>query len=157
MTQESAAVLLAAGEGCPAAIARHEFVEVIAEAKSFRVPAAPPDCDRLVSWRGELIPVVDLRCLAEASGPADSTDRNLALVVTYQPKEGEPLQYGCLWLSDYPRAITVRDDQSCDLPRDRKNWLEISLCSFLLDDEAVPILDLPRIFSGGLAIRRNPG
>lgn len=153
MTRESAAILLDAGEDCPAAISRHEFVEVLAGAKSFHVPAAPPDCDRLVSWRGELIPVVDLKRLTEANDPADSPTRNLALVVTYQPKAGERLQYACLWLSDYPRAISVNDNQSCDLPLERRNWLEISLCSFLLDGKAVPILDLSRIFSRGLAIR----
>lgn len=146
-----------AGDDCLAAIARHEFVEVIAEAKSFRVPAAPADCDRLVSWRGELIPIVDLRRLTETSDPEDSPTRNLALVVTYQPKAGELLQYACLWLSDYPRAITVNDNQNCDLPPERKRWLDISRCSFLVDDKAVPILDLPRIFSRGLALRSKPG
>ncbi len=156
MTQESAAVLLAAGEAGMAAIARHEFVEVIAEAKSFHVPAAPPDCDRLVRWRGELIPVVDLRCLTEGAATAASPDRHLALVVTYQPKAGESLRYACLWLRDYPRAITVNDNQSCDLPPGRERWLEISRCSFLHDGDVVPILDLPRIFSGSLSLRSKP-
>lgn len=156
MTRESIAVLLDAGEDSPAAVARHEFIEVLTEVKSFRVPVAPPDCDMLVSWRGELIPAVDLRNLVGANDPEDSPARNLALVVAYQPNAGEPLQYACLWLGDYPRMVPVSDLQDCVLPPEKQNWFEISLGSFLLEDEAVPILDLPRIFSRDLAIRRRP-
>ena len=155
MTRESTAVLLDAGEGCPAAIARHEFVEVLVAAKSYRVPAAPPDCDRLVSWRGELIPGVDLARLAGTSDGEDQAARNLALVVAYQPAAGDPLRYACLWLNDYPRAIAVGDDQVCELSPGKQNWQDISRCSFLLDGGAVPILDLPRLFSAGLEIRRR--
>lgn len=156
MTRESIAILLDVGENVSVAIARHEFVEVLAETKSFRVPASPPDCDMLISWRGELIPAIDLRSLVEMDDSGNSLSRDLALVVAYQPKAREPLRYACLWLSNYPRVISVSDKQGCDLPPEKQNWLEISLSFFSLEGETVPILDLPRIFSRDLVIRRHP-
>ncbi len=157
MARESAAVLLTVGDGCPAAIGRHEFVEVLVDAKSFHVPVAPADCDSLVSWRGELIPVVDLMGLMNDADRQAPPTQHLTLVVAYQARAEEPLRHAGLWLRDYPRAILVNDDQSCELPPEKKNWQEISLCAFSREGTAVPILDLPRIFSATLPLRRPPG
>jgi hypothetical protein len=50
-----------------------------------------------------------------------------------------------------PERVRVTDEQACALPESPPGWHEVAISCFEHPDHgAVPILDLPRLFSGPL-------
>jgi len=130
--------------GVRAAAAEHELLEVLPRPDLEAGAAA--DAPSL-SWRGRRLALLD---------PAAPFHRETAVpwaVVARVPEAGGGVgvDYGALALAAPPRALTVRDALACEPPDatllDHLVWSYFALSAFRHDGEAVPILDLPLLFS----------
>jgi chemotaxis signal transduction protein len=140
----SRALRLEAAGGCAVAVAPHDVVEILAEAKTTPVPLAPDHCRELIAWRDEMLPVFDLGRWRDPHAPAGK----LLAVVAYQKSANDPVTHGCLRLDAFPKMISVDDLQACPLPD--PSWRAIALSCFQDHDKAIPIVSLERVFNTSL-------
>jgi hypothetical protein len=91
-------------------------------------------------------------------GTDDQVDRVAPIHPTSYPEvNSDQLKYG--WVaanvltgsrSHAPARARVTDEQACALPKRPGNWRTLAIPCFKQGDQPIPILDLPRIFGGGL-------
>jgi chemotaxis signal transduction protein len=122
------------------------------------VPQTPPHARHVILWEGKVLPVVDLSTYLEAGaepGLRTVTNRlsldHLVGVVAYQAAPGSEVSLAGMLLGKIPERIWVTDEQACALPESPSGWHQVAISCFEHPDcGAVPILDLPRLFSGRL-------
>lgn len=143
MTEPARAWLLELGEGRVAAVGPLEMAHLLSDAPAaVAVPHAPAYADRVFLWEGEMVPVLDL-CARMSGRPARETP--YLGVVRYREAAGESLCLGALALDAPPRRVAVSDDMACDLPDPA--WRPFAISCFSHDEQAVPVLDLARVFA----------
>jgi chemotaxis signal transduction protein len=136
--------LLQAAGDMTLAVAQHEMIEYLTDARSQRVPLANAHCEHLAVWRDRLVPVLDFARLF--AGSKGASQRSMS-VVAYQPSARQPLEYLGIWTDTAPSRITVSDDQACELPpawRDER-LQELALSCFAHEERTVPILNLANL------------
>lgn len=131
------------GMGCRAAVGARELLHLIDVPATFAVPCTPVYCRRVLFWQDRLLPLMDL---ASRLGAA-AQDAPFIAVVGYQQKRGEYPQFGALQLLSPPVQVTVGDEQACQLPQNYRDWDELAISCFNHLGEAVPVLNLQRLFS----------
>jgi chemotaxis signal transduction protein len=136
--------LLRAAGDVTLAVAQHEMIEYLTEARVQRVPLANAHCEHLAVWRDKLVPVLDFARLFIGGNGAV---RRALSIVAYQPRAQQPLAYLGIWTDTAPSRITVSDDQACELPPD---WCEerlqnLALSCFAHEERTVPILNLANL------------
>lgn len=149
VVRDSAAWLLTLGGGLRAAVGERELVHLVEAPTLLDVPTCPYFCRSVLVWNGRLLPAMDVQAWLQGQSPA-SNDRKLAGVVAYQPAPHTEPDYGVLLLTAVPQRLRVTDAQACPLPEHPSGWSELALSCFLQDKNAIPILDLPQLFSGAL-------
>lgn len=135
--------LLDFGPGLLAAVGTRVLLQIMEDPALHTVPYTPPQCRNVLSWKGRLLPVIDMAALL---GGAPLSSR-LLVVAAYREQSGEALRFGAFLLSSPPVAITVDDDQACPLPEQPGAWSKFAVSSFGHQGEAIPVLHLARIFS----------
>jgi len=148
-----------------AAVGLREMVHVLPYSPRLHmVPQTPPHARHVILWEGKVLPVVDLVAYLEAGAEAGlrtatnplSLD-HLVGVVAYQAAPGAEVSLAAMLLGKIPERIWVTDEQACALPESPSGWQQVAISCFEHPDcGAVPILDLPRIFSGRLSVP-DPG
>lgn len=134
--------LLNLGGSCQAAVGTRELLHLIDAPVTFEVPYTPAYCRRVVFWQERMLPVMDIPA---KQGNAPQNAPFLA-VVGYQRQRGEYPQFGALMLASPPQQIEVSDEQACPLPGEAQCWKELAISCFDHRGEAVPVLDINRIF-----------
>jgi len=134
--------ILDLGIDCKAAVGSRELLHLMAVPTTFSVPCTPAYCHRVVHWQGRLLPVMDI---ASRLGRTELQAGFIA-VVGYQQKRGEYPQFGALQLASPPLQASVGDEQACDLPVNTQGWSKLAIACFDYQGEAVPVLDLNRLF-----------
>lgn len=136
--------LLRATGNMTLAVAQHEMIEYLTQARCQRVPLANAHCEDLAVWRDRLVPVLDFaRLVTGGKGAA----RHALSIVAYQPRAQQPLEYLGIWTDTAPSKITVSDDQACELPpawRDER-LQKLALSCFSHEERTVPILNLANL------------
>lgn len=143
---EATAWLMSFQCGFLAAVGEREMVHLVETPQLEEIPQTPSHCRHVLLWEGDLLPVLDLTaCLT-----AESTqlDRISVGIVGWQEQPGSLPQYGALMFVGVPQKIRVADDHVCNLPDQPAAWQAVAASCVRYDDQPVPILDLPRIFSG---------
>ncbi|MDH3451749.1 MAG: hypothetical protein OEN20_04960 [Gammaproteobacteria bacterium] len=142
--------LLRADDDVTFAVAQHEMIEYLTEARVQRVPLANPYCDHLALWRDALVPILDFPRLLRGAGV---TIQRALSIVAYQPRALRPLEYLGIWVDAPPSRIAVGDDQACDLPQAWHDvrFAPLALSCFTHDDQPVPILNLAQLAGVSLA------
>lgn len=135
--------LLDFGNGIHAAVGAKVLLHIIDEPKLHTVPCTPSYCHSVVSWQELLLPVMDMASMLDSQPQTPL----LVAVAGYQDQAENLTRFCSFLLSSSPRAITVEDTQSCDLPEQPVKWNGYALSCFNYEDEAIPILNLARIFS----------
>jgi chemotaxis signal transduction protein len=135
--------LLDFGDTCHAAVGTRELLHLVDAPSTFAVPCTPAYCSHIVLWQERLLPVLDI---AARLGGLPRTAPFLA-VVGYQHQRGEYPQFGALRLAAPPKQLAVSDEQACRLPEGSNAWRDLAISCFEYQGEAVPVLDLCRIFS----------
>lgn len=127
--------------GVRVAAAEQELLEVLPEPTL----ETSPEADSVLSWRGQRLPVVD---------PAAPFHREVAVswaVVARYLRDDGALGYGAMPLAATPRAVSVHDGLACKLPEGELLahlvWSQFALSAFRDGGEAIPVLDLARVFS----------
>ena len=131
------------GMGNRAAVGARELFHLIDVPISFIVPCTPAYCRRVLFWHGKLLPLMDL---ASRMGEAEQEAPYIA-VVGYQLKRGDYPQFGALQMVSPPSQVTVSDAQACEIPEDLKGWHSLAISCFEHNGDAVPILNLNRVFN----------
>jgi len=131
------------GNNCNAAIGAPDLLHLLDAHSTFHVPCTPVYCHQVVAWQGQLLPVMDVAL--RLGGCAQSA--KLIAIVGYQQKRGINPEFAALLLSSPPIKTKVSDAQACRLPEQALAWREVSISCFEVNDEAVPILDLYRLFN----------
>jgi chemotaxis signal transduction protein len=140
-----------------AAVGLRELVHVLPYSpRLYMVPQTPPHARHVILWEGKIVPVVDLVAYLEAGverGPRTETNRisldRLVGIVAYQTASDAEVSLAGMLLGKVPERIRVTDEQACALPQSPPGWNQVALSCFEHPDYgAVPILDLPRLFSG---------
>ena len=140
-----------------AAVGLRELVHVLPYSpRLYMVPQTPPHARHVILWEGRILPVVDLVAYLEAGverGPRTETNRisldRLVGIVAYQTASDAEVSLAGMLLGKVPERIRVTDEQACALPQSPPGWNQVALSCFEHPDYgAVPILDLPRLFSG---------
>ncbi len=142
MMERHPAWLLRAADDVSVAVAQHEMIEFVTDARVRHVPLANPHCNQLALWRDTLVPVLDLPRLLHGV----STAAHSALgVVAYQTRAQQPLQYLAIWIDAPPQRIDVGDAQACELPETWHDVRPLALACFSHAGTAVPILNLANV------------
>ncbi len=155
----SAAWVLALGNGLHAAVSKIEMQHLLAAPRLFEIPGSPFHCRHVCIWNDKLLPIMDLN--AWLVGRTVPQEKPLVGVVGYERCPGVSVdgahalqarvQLGGLLLQSIPTHVLVSEDQACELPDSDVDWREISISCFADEENgAVPILDLSRIFSDAL-------
>jgi chemotaxis signal transduction protein len=145
---ESTAWMLALDRQLLAAVGERELVHVIETPILLDVPYSPSYCRQVLVWNDIVLPAMDLAAWLRRQ-PAQR-QQTLAGVFAYQARPGADPEYGALLLAGIPVRTRVADDQACALPKRPGNWRTLAISCFNQGDNPIPILDLPRIFGGGL-------
>lgn len=145
---EGVAWILALDHQLLAAVGEREMVHLIETPTLLDVPYSPFYCRQVLIWNDTVLPAMDLA--AWLRGQVVYRPRALAGVFAYQPWSGADPKYGALLLADIPTRTRVTDDQASALPKRPGNWRNLTISCFKQDDQLIPILDLPHIFTGGL-------
>ncbi len=126
-------------------VASYEIIEVISEPQLIDVSAGPSYCRQLLLWREQLLPLVQVEKLQEDN--ANNQSQHI-IVVAWQNKAGEKLEYGAMALSELPMSITVEDSWYVDeLPNNSSPILKKSALSCIqYQVEHIIIPDLKIIF-----------
>ena len=135
--------ILDLGMSYKAAVGGRELLHLIDAPSTFAVPCTPSYCHRVVRWQGRLLPVMDI---VSRLGCTEQQAQFIA-VVGYQQKRGEYPQFGALLLASPPLQASVSDEQACMLPESTQGWSKLAIACFDYQGEAVPVLDLNRIFA----------
>lgn len=143
--KETPAWLINIGTGRIVGAGERELLHLVEHPELFEVPLAPHHCRHVLAWQGQLLPVWDLHAWLEGESSAQTTP--LVVIVGYQLHHGEMPKFGGITLLEPPQRTYVADSQVCPLPSDVAGWCDIALTAFMHQDQAVPILDLPRMFS----------
>lgn len=145
---EATAWLMSFAGGFLAAVGDREMLHLVETPYFEEIPQAPLHCRQVLLWEGELLPVLDLTAwLTRHPAPCERTSVG---VVGWQAQPGAPPQYGALMFVGVPKKIQVADDHACDLPEVPATWQAVAASCVCYDGQPVPILDLPRIFSGAI-------
>lgn len=131
-----------------AAVGERELVHLIEMPALLEVPLCPDYCRHVLIWNDIVLPAMDLA--AWLRGRSSRRARALAGVFAYQTRPGAKPEYGALLLAGIPARARVTDESACALPKNPRNWRAVAISCFRQDDHAIPILDLPHIFTGGL-------
>lgn len=126
-----------------AAVGGRELLHLIDVPATFAVPCTPAYCRKVVSWQERLLPVMDIAY--RLGGTAQQAQ--FIAVVGYQQRRGEYPQFGALLLSSPPLQVAVSDEQACKLPENAQGWEELAISCFDYQGDAVPVLDLNRLFN----------
>ncbi|MCP5158474.1 MAG: hypothetical protein H6975_03495 [Gammaproteobacteria bacterium] len=150
--QGSNAWVLALDHRWFAAIGERELVHLVETPTLLEVPTCPYFCRSVLAWNDRLLPAIDLAAWLQQQPRVDHHWK-LAGIVAYQPAPGVMPDYGALLLADIPERLPVTDAQACPLPEQPPGWRELALSCFRRGEDAIPILDLPYLFTGGLLTR----
>ncbi len=126
-----------------AAVGGRELLHLIDVPETFAVPYTPLYCHQVISWQGRLLPVMDI---ASRLGSA-TQEAQFVAIVGYQNKRGEYPQFGAVKLVAPPRQEAVSDEQACSLPETMHDWERLVISCFEIQGEAVPVLNLNRLFA----------
>jgi chemotaxis signal transduction protein len=148
-TAVSAAWILTLDASLCAAVGQREMVFLIETPVLLDVPLSPFYCRQAVVWKQRLLPVMDLAAWLRQT-PALPRHQTLTGVFAYQTQPGAEPAYGALRLAAIPDRAHVSDDQACALPKQPPGWPTLAISCFKHNEQPIPILDLPRIFTGGL-------
>ena len=145
-----------------AAVGLRELVHVLPYSPRLcMVPQTPAHARHVIVWEGKIVPVVDLVAYLEAGAEPvlrSATDRpsldHLVGIIAYQAAPGSEISLAGMLLGEVPERIRVTDEQACALPESPSGWYQVSISCFEHPDHGVvPILDLPRLFSGRVPMR----
>lgn len=137
--------VLAYSSEASAAFPEHCAVALIEAPVVFDVPGAPAHCAGLIEWAGDLVPLVDLRALAEGGRAGDAGVPTHVLVVAWQPAPREELQFGAVYAPELVSAVRVSDAQHCAVPHGHA-LARVATVFFESEGSAVPIVDTRRLF-----------
>jgi chemotaxis signal transduction protein len=161
MSLESNGWLLKLRGQLRAAVGLRELVHVLPHSpRLYPVPQTPPHARHVILWEGKILPVVDLAAYLEAGVEDDmgTATKQLSLdhlvgIVAYQTAPATEVSLAGMLLGKVPERIRVTDDQACALPQGPAGWQQVAISCFEHPAHgAVPILDLPRLFSGRLSM-----
>ncbi len=145
MAPSSRAWVLDVGAGQRAAAGAPHVVEYLLATETVPVPRTPRHCHGLLFWRERTIPVLDLAPLI-AEGATAATATRRAVVLAWQERPGEALQYGALLVTAAPGETWVSDDMAGDLADAPAAFNHFARAGFMDKDRLIPILDLRRLF-----------
>lgn len=145
---DSAAWVLALAGQLRVAVGERELVHLIEAPTLLEVPLSPYYCRQVLVWNDIVLPAMDLA--AWLQGQPVQRWLTLAGVFAYQRRPGTTLEYGALLLAGIPTRARVADEQACPLPEPPAKWRALAISCFQQDNQPIPILDLPTIFTGGL-------
>lgn len=131
-----------------AAVGERELVHLVETPTLLEVPLSPPYCRQVLVWNDTVLPAIDLAVWLR--GEPVQRWQTLVGVFAYQTRPNAAPQYGALLLAAIPARIKVADEQVCDLPEKPAGWRQVAISCFKHGGQAVPVLDLPYLFSGGL-------
>ena len=141
----ASARLLAYSSDAAAAFPEHCAVALIEAPGVFEVPGAPAHCAGLIEWADKLVPLIDLKALADGARAGDGAIATHALVVAWQRAPGAELQFGAVYAPALVTALRVSDSQHCEAP-DGHALAAIATTFFESEGRAVPIVDTHRLF-----------
>lgn len=147
-SRESAAWVLMLDSQLRAAVGERELVHLIEAPMLLEIPLSPSYCRQVLVWNNTVLPAMDLA--AWLRGQPTQRPQTRAGVFAYQTRPGGNPEYGALLLAGIPVRAYVADEQACVLPKQPGNWRTLAISCFKWDDNPIPILDLPTIFTGGL-------
>lgn len=150
--RESTAWMLALDDRLRAAVGERELIHLIEAPTLLEVPLSPYYCRQAILWNNLLLPAMDLAAWLHKQ-PKANNNWKLAGIVAYQPAPNVALGYGALLLAAIPKRTQVTDTLACSLPECPNGWRELAISCFRQAEEAIPILDLPHLFTGGLLTR----
>jgi chemotaxis signal transduction protein len=145
--------ILDIGEHLKAAVGGRELLHLIDQPKTLSVPCTPSYCKRVIAWQGRLLAVMDMT--ARLTGKEQQA--KFVAVVAYQFQKGDYPEFGALLLLSPPVKVTVSDEDVCHLPENNSNWKAVAISCFTHEGEAIPVLDLRKIFQPLADQRLNLG
>jgi chemotaxis signal transduction protein len=148
-TRLAPARVLAYSPGRRVAFPEHCTVALHETPPVFGVPGAPAHCLGLMDWAGNLVPLLDLRILADGGQPAGEFPAHV-LILAWQPAAGAALQHGAICAPSLVTMERVGDEQRCEPPADADGLRACAASHFTVEGCVVPIIDTRLLFGSRL-------
>jgi hypothetical protein len=126
-----------------AAIGMRELVQIIEAPNTFSVPHTPAYSRNVMFWQNRMVPVLDLSIRLGRL----SSDGKLVAIVGYQDDVYKTVGLGAIILNGPPVRVAVDDSSACALDEKMGHWRELSNACFSMEDVAIPVLHLSRLFA----------
>ena len=144
---KSKAWLLYPAPGVQMAVANNAVAEYVLAPQMHEVPLTPSHCSKVIFWRDQIVPVMNVGQLV---GAPDFQSSGLSVLV-YQPVPMEPLQYLAIWQNDSPDSVMVDDEQSCELPEGHAAlWDFVTSACVEVNGVPTPVVSLKKLASNTL-------
>ncbi len=146
MTTAVSAWILTDNAGLAFAVAEVEMIEYLIAPSTFAVPQTPDYCTRVMPWRDQLLPIIQLNKLLK---PDSYVDYRHIGVLAYQNAPGQDLKYIAVALGQSPYRVSVSDRGSAPIPDIYRvpAYRPLVRSVFRLDEIQVPVLDVAYLAS----------
>ena len=141
------ACLLEYAPGVRVALPIHAGVELVEQPQAIPVPGMPEFAVGLMAWQGRQLALLDLARYFHGPDAGAPAAAGHALVVAYQRAPGEAIEYGALLAPNLVRMIEVTDSLACATPAQPARMEDVAVAAFSFQEQAVPVLELSRIFA----------
>lgn len=143
---KAAAWIMKANDSSYAAISQMELAHIINDPVFVRVPRSPDHCQNIIIWNDNILPVVDLGKLYDATG--SHPRHNVVAVIIFRDVNND-FHHGGIALSSSPVLEYVNNSQSCTISNQAGSLEDLTLACFTSEQgHQVPILDMTKLFSG---------
>ncbi len=145
MKRSTQAWLLDCGGGVLVATGLGNVLHVVEDTRLlFKVPLAPPHCNRVLLWQQHALPAVDLALLV--TGATSPATRSYACVLGWL-NERDETEHGVLLTRSLPRQLSIGDEQQAKPgDRDVERWRGIALGFFTHNQRLMPIINPASLF-----------
>ena len=137
--------LLHLSGGAAAVVGQRELLHLVTQPQTHEVPCAPAYCRRVLVWEQGILPVFDVGVWSDPA--TTGIEAPVIAIVGFQADGDTAPGFGGLLLTATPQRIDVDDAWACTLPPALSRWRPIACACFERDGEALPVLDLARIFT----------
>lgn len=129
----------------PIALAPLVTLELIEQPEILPVPGSKLFLSGLLYWQQHWIPVINIRPLL--LGVDRPITPKYCLIVSYKNKQTNAVSFGAVVTNKIAQDVVVSNDDFCELPHGNPIWMQIASSSFLLKEQAIPIIDSSALFN----------
>ena len=145
MSERAKAWVLDVGGPFLIAVSEHEMVEVLETPELYPIPRGPEICQRVIIRHNEVIPLLDLARLGNAT-EQEATPAAYTVILAYQTSTDAMVSRAGLLVRRAPKGISVGDEMEIAPPTEIPHvWKQMLIACFEWERNPILVPDLGRL------------